>query len=215
MPHANRLSLLVVGLVLTCCAAPPEVSDDLPPSTPTEAAWVGLDARDRDVIQTALLALLSDDRFDMAGANDGGTSLVLDVHSPRGEGGMSPVQIRVDAWQRHEFPGDLIDALQRRHSESSTGEIRRACFATQSFDRRIVVTDLTPFVGVLGKPFRLSFGQARGWAMAWLPGYSADGQRAIVRAYVGPSAHGASLTALLERRSETWAVAWLGLAWYA
>ena len=57
--------------------------------------------------------------------------------------------------------------------------------------------------------------KARGWVHAYLPGYSKDGSRAIVRAGVGPSAHGATLTALLEKRGDKWVVKWHYIAFYA
>ena len=57
--------------------------------------------------------------------------------------------------------------------------------------------------------------KARGWLEAYLPGYSAEGSHAVVRAGVGPSAHGAMLTAVLEKRDDKWAVAWYYLAHFA
>ena len=63
--------------------------------------------------------------------------------------------------------------------------------------------------------FAAAYSKARGWLQAYLPGYSKDGARAIVRAGVGPSAHGAMLTALLEKSGDKWLVKWHYIARYA
>ena len=62
--------------------------------------------------------------------------------------------------------------------------------------------------------FSAAHPKACGWAEAYLPGYSKDGLRAIVRAGVGPSAHGAVVTALLEKIDGRWVVKWHHIASY-
>ena len=57
--------------------------------------------------------------------------------------------------------------------------------------------------------------KARGWLEAYLPGYSKDGTRAVVRAGVGPWAHAAMLTAVLEKRGDKWTVVWYYVARFA
>ena len=52
------------------------------------------------------------------------------------------------------------------------------------------------------KSFWESYPNARGFVRAYLPGYSEDANQALVRAGVGPSAHGAMLTALMEKQGE-------------
>lgn len=47
-----------------------------------------------------------------------------------------------------------------------------------------------------------------------MPGFSKDGKRAIVRAGVGPWAHAAMLTAVLEKRDDKWIV-WYYVARFA
>jgi hypothetical protein len=56
--------------------------------------------------------------------------------------------------------------------------------------------------------------KARGFLDAYLPGYSKDGTHAVVRAGVDPSAHGAMLTAVLEKRGDKWTVVWYYIAYF-
>lgn len=51
--------------------------------------------------------------------------------------------------------------------------------------------------------------------MAFLPGYSEDGSYAVVRAAVGPWAHAAMLTAVLEKSGDKWIVKWYCITRYA
>jgi hypothetical protein len=90
----------------------------------------------------------------------------------------------------------------------------KASYTNLTFAAGIVVTDLTEM-----RKQRRSFHsfedthpKARGWLEAYLPGYSKDGTRAVVRAGVGPWAHAAMLTAVLEKRGDKWFVAWYHVA---
>jgi hypothetical protein len=53
-----------------------------------------------------------------------------------------------------------------------------------------------------------------GYVIAWLPGYSKDGNTAVFRAYCGPSAHGATLTYKLAKKDGKWMVVWRFVARY-
>jgi ankyrin repeat protein len=57
--------------------------------------------------------------------------------------------------------------------------------------------------------------KAKGWVQVMLPGYSADGNRAVVSLSFGPTSHGASGTFLVERRADRWTVVWRHFAFYA
>ncbi len=89
-----------------------------------------------------------------------------------------------------------------------------ASYTKLTFAAGIVVTDLTETWK--GRRSFASFAdahpKARGWLEAYLPGYSADGNRAVVRAGVGPWAHAAMLTAVLEKRGGKWVVVWYNVA---
>jgi hypothetical protein len=44
--------------------------------------------------------------------------------------------------------------------------------------------------------------------IAWLPGYSKDGNTAVFRAFFGPTMHGATLTYKLAKKDGKWTVVW-------
>lgn len=52
------------------------------------------------------------------------------------------------------------------------------------------------------------------YAQISLPGYSSNGQTAIVRCWMGPSTHGETLTVLLEKRDGAWQIKWTRVARY-
>jgi hypothetical protein len=46
------------------------------------------------------------------------------------------------------------------------------------------------------------------YVIAWLPGYSKDGNTAVFRAFFGPTMHGATLTYKLAKKDGKWTVVW-------
>ncbi len=90
-------------------------------------------------------------------------------------------------------------------------------YTNLTFAPGIVVTNLTEtWQGRRSfTSFEDAHPKARGWLEAYLPGYSKDGSRAVVRAGVGPWAHAAMLTAVLEKRGDKWMVVWYYVARFA
>ncbi len=162
------------------------------------------DERDRQVLEALLLHLLADPKFDMTRVPTNGAAVVLHVRTPEKTGFLQSHQMKSDIGG-HSLPGD------------ATYEAVVASFTNLTFRVGIVVADLTDKWG--GRRFYRAFEdahpKARGWVQAYLPGYSNDGARAVVRAGVGPSAHGAMVTALLEKSGDRWLVKWHYIAWYA
>ena len=66
--------------------------------------------------------------------------------------------------------------------------------------------------GFAGFDFEKS--DARGYASIYLPGYSSDGARAVLRFWFGPTPHGAAGTYLLEKKNGKWRVVWRDFAHY-
>jgi len=175
------------------------------------------DARDQRVLQAALLHLVADPGFVMPGAARDGRSIVLSSRSATGTGMIESYQMRSDVGSALTIPDDLEKDLLRRNA-TSQGSSVVVSFGGSNLDSRITVADLTtgePPAIERRPPFSERFPQARGWVEPWLPGYSKDGRRAIIRAWVGPSPHGASVTVLLERSGRSWVVRWSRIAHYA
>lgn len=175
--------------------------------------------RDGRVLNALLSHLLSDPEFEMAQTARRGATIVLHARTPDKIGVLMPEQMRQDVGT-HSLPGDAERDLLRRnspaHAKPDTYDAVTASFSRIAFSSGIVVADLTP-IWKDQRSFRAfedAYPKARGYLRAYLPGYSQDGVRALVRAEVGPSPHGATLTALLEKSSGQWKVKWHYIAAY-
>lgn len=94
-----------------------------------------------------------------------------------------------------------------------------ASFSDLKFDQRVVVADVATELKrdewMSFNAFEKAYPRARGYAEAFLPGYSKDGSLAVVRAWVGPSPHGAMATVLVERSDGKWSVKWCYIVGFA
>jgi hypothetical protein len=174
------------------------------------------DKRDGQVLQALLLQLLTDSEFSMDRATKKGTMSVLHAQTLQ-----ETVDLRSDQMSNdigsHTLPGDAELDLLRRNCQSEAKPNAyvgvAASFTNLAFGAGIVVADLSEVWN--RDAFEKAFPKARGWVRAYLPGFSKDGSRAIVRAEVGPSPHGATVTALLKKVGNRWIVRWHHIAWYA
>jgi hypothetical protein len=170
-------------------------------------------------LEAVLLRLLADPDFDMTRTSTNGAVIVLHTCTPDKTGFLMSHQIRSDIGS-HTLPSDVEGDLRRRNTppdaKPDTYDAVAAFYTNLTFSARIVVADLTDKTGsrTYGA-FEKAHPKARGFARAYLPGYSKDGTRAVVRASVGPSPHGAMVTALLEKLGDKWVVKWHHIAWYA
>ena len=178
------------------------------------------DERDRQVLETLLLHLLADSKFDLTRVSTNRATIVIHARTPEKTGFLMPHQIRSEIGSR-KLPSDAESDMRRRNTPTDakpdTYDSVTASYTNLTFAAGIVVTNLTEIWK--GRRSFTSFqdGQpkARGWLEAYLPGYSKGGTRAIVRASVGPWAHAAMLTAVLEKRDDKWTVVWYYVARFA
>jgi hypothetical protein len=193
--------LLIACAFLPVSAAPPE-------------------ERDRQVLETLLLHLLSDSKFDMTRVSTNGAIVVLHTRTPQKTGFLMSHQIRAEIGNR-ELPSDAELDMRRRNTppdaKPDAYDAIAAFYTNLTFAAGIVVTNLTEtWQGRRSfTSFEAANPKARGWLEAYLPGYSADGTRAVIRAGVGPWAHAAMLTAVLEKRGDKWTVVWYYVARFA
>jgi hypothetical protein len=178
------------------------------------------DERDGRVLETLLLHLLTDSSFDLTRVPTNGATIALHSRTPKKTGFLMPEQIKGEIDQRT-IPTDAESDLRQRNTPADakpdTYDSVAAFYTNLTFAAGIVVTNLTETWK--GRPSLTSFAdahpKARGWLEAYLPGYSRDGTRAVVRAAVGPWAHAAMLTAVLEKRGNQWKVVWYYIARFA
>ncbi len=186
-----------------------------------EAETTAPDARDHQVLRALLIRLLADPKFDMTHAPTNGAEIVLHVRTPLRIGGVEPVQIQVDA-RDHTLPNDALENLRSRNTpqdaSSDNYKAVSANYTDLAFSAPIIVGD---FIvedeedRLMYREFIRTYPKARGFLQAHLPGYSKDGRRAVVRAWVGPLQHGGMVTALLEKREQEWVVTWHRITSYA
>ena len=209
MNALRRFSLF--GLLCATCTLGPVVAGP---------ASSGPDERDREVLETLLLHLLADTQFDMARVSTNGATIVLHPRTPEKTGFLMSHQIRSDIGSRS-LPSGAENDLRRRNTPGDAKPDRydsvMAFYTNLTFATGIVVAD--PRETLRQRPSPLSFEQAhpkaRAWLEAYLPGYSEDGSRAVLRAGVGPWAHAAMLTAVLEKSGGKWVVKWYHISRYA
>ncbi len=178
------------------------------------------DERDRQVLETLLLHLLADPAFDVTRVSTNGASILLHTRTPEKTGFLMSHQIRSEIDSRT-LPSDAETDLRRRNTPAAakpdTYDSVTAYYTNLTFAAGIVVTNLSEISR--GRRLSASFAdvhpKARGFLDAYLPGYSNDGTRAVVRAGVGPWAHAAMLTAVLEKRGDKWTVVWYHVARFA
>ena len=172
------------------------------------------DDRDRQVLETVLFRVLADPVCDMTRISTNGTTIVLNVRTPEKTGMIRREQMENDIGKGHSVPNGVQNDLLSRNEKPGTYDSQLASFASLKFDQRVVVTNLTAIVAGdgFGRAFTQAQPKARAWVEAWLPGYSKNGAQAIVRAWIGPSDHGAVITAFLEKNGDKWVIKWFHLA---
>ncbi len=178
------------------------------------------DERERQVIECLLLHLLEDPKFDMTRSGPAGTSIVLDGSSPLKTGFLSSDQIRSE-FPKRTLPSDAVNDMRQRNTPAGarpgTYDAVKVSYAELKLDARIVLSNLEKIREKSINKFRFfedAYPNARGWLASYLPGYSKEGNQAIVRAEVGPSAHGAMITAVLEKSGDKWVVKWYQISRY-
>ncbi len=186
----------------------------------TPASGAPPDERDHQVLETLLLHLLNDPKLALTRVPTNGATIVLHARTPQKIGFLMSVQIHSDLGNRT-LPDDTERDLRRRNTPAdakpNSYDAVAAFYTNHAFAGGIVVTNLSEVWQ--GRRWFRSFEdahpRARGWLEAYLPGYSKDGTHAVVRAAVGPWAHGAMLTAVLKKRGDKWVVKWYDIAFYA
>src|ERR1044071_7675700 len=75
------------------------------------------DERDRQVIETVLLHLLSDSQFNLTRGSDTGTNIVLNIQTPNKTGMIRPGQMSRDIGKGNTIPTEIQEALLSRNEK--------------------------------------------------------------------------------------------------
>lgn len=190
---------------------------------PRAEAAVVPSEQDGEVLQALLLHLLGDPKFDLTSNPTNGAIIVLNARTPEKTGFIQEAQIQSDI-RGFMLIGEAESDLRRRNLASDPKADKydavEAYYTNLTFDARITVADLAKVASKGRARFAdleliKAYPCARGFVTSFLPGYSKDGDAAVVRAFVGPWPHGATIRALLERDGKTWTVKWYRVARYA
>ncbi len=205
-----------LSLLLVLCSSSLLWAQEISQSS-TSSIWPQLVAqayspgeRDRQVLNTVLLHVLTDSESNMTRFSGANATVILHVQTPDKTGMIRPEQIAADVGKGHSVSADILSDLLHRNEKPGSYDSWLVSFAGLKFDKRIVLADLI----ALGKndrtglAFEHAYPTARAWIEAWLPGYSKDGTQAVARGWIGPSDHGAVFTAFLEKSGDKWLIKW-------
>ncbi|MFZ4508167.1 MAG: hypothetical protein ACOYON_10790 [Fimbriimonas sp.] len=183
--------LLVYGLILLGQQGPgvPQHSDD------------------EEVIEAMLLDFLRDPAKE-ANILGRGMELVLMLPKSPGKMGMLYQDQFESEFGKKGPPPALVRALYERNKGRKDPDAKVTDFSKMRLDKRIVLGEFSlGFRNKTDANAKLE-SRAKGVFQCYAPGYSEDKKTALVRAWVGPSSHGAMATYVLERSANGWVIKW-------
>jgi hypothetical protein len=165
--------------------------------------------RDKLVIQAVLARLFTEPglRVFSTGPTSSLKHILLVVGSTN-RVGLEEVQLRKDA--RRSLPVPEVEQLIRRNAKWTSTQPRFEKLTVLGGKPEIIVHNLS-LDERSDEGFQKRFPDCRAWFDPALPGYSRDGQSAIVVGALGPSRHYASAIAYLKFKDGQWIVEWLSL----
>ena len=161
-----------------------------------------LTAEDVSVIDKVLFDILSYKGWEVRSPDNlkAPNIIIFDSTSTSSEGTESEMNTELTERQANDIDLHMRQDLLKRNI--STLSISGTKFSPHILLKK---TEVPSF----GDPFKIvEEAHARCWVEVMLPGYSADGSKAIIRLIYGPTAHGARGTYLLAKRNGKWIVVW-------
>ena len=229
-------AVLVLALLPACDrrgrpGAPPAPASRPAATQPATQPAAALRPDDFDVLRAALAHLAAHAEFPTVPAMEKKRVVVLHRVTAGPSGYLAAHQIQSDL-RDHSVPSDALADLELRNSgirQTPAMDVALPDKPGTPLDGlaptapNVVVADLDKLppgdsLGLRGpyETFATTYPQAKGYVNAWLPGYSTNGRRAVVRFLCGPTPHGASATCLLEKDAGgRWNVLWCDFAVYA
>jgi len=200
--HARFTTVLLISLACQAEGSPPA-----PKSQSSEDPKSSLDA-------TLINLVIKDFATQPIWPNDPGAKkrlIVVDLETDGPSGMLSDDQIlsdtRKEGWQLN---SELLSNLRLRNSDKKP-------LRGISVGRNVVNENLSKLPNGLDWPTSLEkkHPNAKAWVNFWLPGYSKDGTRAVVRFWFGETPHGAIGTYLLiKTKTGHWRVAGSTFSYY-
>ena len=203
---------LLVGPVLLCalsCTSAGPQRAALAPSMQTAKKAEPELSRDELVMNAALVDFLKDRDKEPWTIGSSTRGVVLHIRNPAKLGILDQTEGDI---QGRKLSPELLKALRVRNTGKNWVSVP---FSYKGFrlNKRVTIKDL--WVGPKDSLNLTTFKGYKGYFEAFAPGFSKDGERACVRAWVGPSSHGATVTYALELRKGIWKVLWREYSFYA
>lgn len=101
--------------------------------------------------------------------------------------------------------GDL-DLVMRR--DLLRRNVKEVSLTGLKFSSSRIMLQATKNLDLSLRDFSFEKAGAKGWVYVFLPGYSQDGSKAVLRFWFGPTPHGAAGTYLLAKKDGHWTVVW-------
>jgi hypothetical protein len=170
---------------------------------------------DFKILDVVLIDLLDFEDFIGSGRRNDASKIVLDTITPGAFSGFNEHQfnLEVNNYEGQADSGELGHDLSRRNPEEP---ISLAGYKSPS--PKILLEDQGALISSQDIPKEKAYNLYRfqntplpnvsRFVIAWLPGYSKDGNTAVFRAHWGPYIHGATLTYKLARKDGRWTVVW-------
>jgi hypothetical protein len=206
----DRFRPFLTGLVASAIlAAVPGHCTELTQDGPTEGEKQAARDDDHRIIEVVLLDLIDFEEAHTFGRGKK-TTIVLGEETAGSPFYLSDGQLDGEAHDEKKYlvPADIREDLRRRNPKEP---VSMRGFKPSS--STILVRDLRGLTGY--GEFERKYPDSAGYVEAWLPGYSKDGQTAILRASFGPTPHGATTTYMLAWKNGRWTVVWRKVAYYA
>ena len=170
---------------------------------------------DAAVLQVFLTALLESPDLVWENRRTEESVVILHADSPKFSAFLDHQMIS-DTHGQH-IPEELITSIRSRNT-SASDEKRSIEFSYKALPMKhpVIVADLgEAFDEAIYEDSKRPHPDALIWATPWLPGFSSDGMHALARCFWGPWPHGATATALLSKKGDTWEIVWLKVTIYA
>jgi ankyrin repeat protein len=163
---------------------------------------------DRQIIELALLDMLSYKGKDLW-LVDKGKNIVL-VNKTAGGSGF-PLDDQLNSELDEKKANELTLEIRQHIAERNGQPMSLTTFRPKSpsillWDEKTRSKEFSPF----GAPPT----KARAWVMVYLPGYTKQRDKAVLRFYLGPTPHGAAGTYFLVKQDGKWQVKWRDFAFY-
>jgi len=200
------IALAILALAWGCNASNHELAATADLTAPVDRPKPQLAQMDCEVLETVFVDLTLWDDSALAFGSNEKRVILLHPRTEETSGMLSADQLDGEFRDsQYDIPRDLAENLRIRN----VGSVSLKTFAPKRAN--VVMHDLSD---IEQYEFDRRYPSARCFVHLWLPGYSDDGRLAIVRCWIGPTAHGATATYLLVNKSGTWQVKWRTMAHY-